>query len=118
MEQVLDIYGCYGFYGAHIALCIKDFAIAHNHLEGVKRLYKRASTPSKKERLKNILYNYYTARDYLFGGLLEESIDKFGLPLDAQAVKDRAKNLAKHGYNDDRIDLPNRRMIWEEACNE
>lgn len=118
METELDIYGCYGFYGAHIALCVKDFAIAHKHIVGIKKLWSKASTPSKKERLRNIIWNYYTAKDYLFGGLLEDSIDKFGLPLEAQAVKDRARHLAEKGYSDNRVDLPDRRVIWEEACNE
>ena len=95
--QDYDINGCMTMVGAHIKSCIDDYAYMHKHYDAaLAKLVKKRNnrTSSKFTHLARRLENYDTAKHFIFGGGLEDQIQKYGLDIDPEFVKRRAKEKA------------------------
>ena len=89
--------GLYEMYGEHIRLCIMDYVVGFRLFHNKSKRYVRRMIESNDIK-KHAFNNYITAKAYLFEGLLEESVEKFGLPLETDFVKKYAINVAKGDY--------------------
>ena len=89
-----SIDGCMEMYGAHIKVCIKDYADIHRHYSALVKKLNSTKGSGKRDRLQKLLRNYESARDFLFGGGIEDAIDRFSLPLDAEYTRNVAKRMS------------------------
>lgn len=97
MLEEIPTSGLYEMYGEHIRLCIRDYVVGFRLFNNMSK--KKIKQLCLKNKIKDNAYrNYTTAKAYLFYGLLEESILKFGLPLEPEFVKKYAVNVAKGDY--------------------
>jgi len=114
-----NLVGCFEMYGAHIRLCIRDFVILHKKALQAERHMSKARYKDRKNycsrthRLEIRLSNYYSARDFLFGGGLDDAIERFGLPINASYIRRITKELAENGAVDNR----GRRLALEMFIN-
>lgn len=92
--SLLSIDGCMEMYGAHIRLCVRDFADVHKHYDALCVRRRKTKSIGRKARLSLLLHQYDTAYQFLFGGGLEDAIDRFSLPLNAEWVKRMALEAA------------------------
>lgn len=107
----LSAEGCLEMCGAHIRLCVKDLVRGkknidrYTHLADIHRGKERSSqTVATMTQARAKVYDYNTAKLYLFGGILENSINSMGLPIDEEYIKRVAKNAEETGvlpWNED-----------------
>ena len=109
MNNTMSLEGCLNMYGAHIKLCIKDYSKAHNKIKEMKEFVShRYKTNTKKAtqkgRLVQIIFNYDTAKAFLFDGGLDNAVHTFSLPLNPDYVRQQAIKFATQGgMNEERI---------------
>ena len=86
--------GLYEMYGEHLRLCIYDYVKGYKLFNNKSKKEIRKITESSQIK-KQRYANYKSAKKYLFGGLLEESINKFGLPLESDYIKKYVTDIVK-----------------------
>lgn len=101
----LDIDGCMDFFGAHIKLCMEDYATVHRHIHrlealvvkngGKRRRRQSALLSGRIQRVRNIITNYETARSYIFGKGLVKDIFDMDLPLSIEFVRAQTTKMAE-----------------------
>lgn len=91
--------GCLEMYGAHIRLCIKDYADVHKHIDAMEKFCrnKKNNNTTRKSHFSQMIHNYYTAKQFIFGGGLQDAVEKFGLPLDPGYIQREAREYAEKG---------------------
>lgn len=99
-----SIEGCIEMFGAHIRTCIEDYAQVHRHVSALEKTLKRfdgTHTPKtifqhgRLARIKHILHNYRTAKNYLFGNGLQSDIIRLELPINIDYIRAKAEKQAK-----------------------
>jgi hypothetical protein len=98
MEYHID--GLINFYGAHIKLCIRDYADVKKHLEMLKEKRFSIKDLGKKNRIIELLKNFRTAEQFLFEGGLDDAIERFKLPINADYIRREANIMAARGIAD------------------
>ena len=107
--------GLYEMYGEHIRLCIRDYVVGFRLFNNKSKREIRRIIEQNKIK-KNAYNNFITARAYLFFGLLEESVEKFGLPLETDFVKKYAINVAKGDYKFTNRKTIKKGRLYEGLC--
>jgi hypothetical protein len=97
MLEEIPTSGLYEMYGEHIRLCIRDYVVGFRLFNNMSKK-KRKQITSNNQIKANAYRNFITSKAYIFDGLLEESIMKFGLPLEPEFVKKYALKVAKGDY--------------------
>jgi len=105
----LDINGCMVMYGAHVRLCIKDYAEVYKKQNAIRRkitiwrkAHRNKPITNSMQRLNARLANFETAERFIFAGGIDEAINQYHLPLNAGYVRRYAVQCAKQGFINDR----------------
>jgi len=94
-----DINACFDILGAHIKACIDDYAKMHKtYNASFKTLteLRRKKLSGKYAGLARKITDYETAIYFLFNGGLEMQIEQYGLTLDPEFVRRKAKEGARN----------------------
>jgi len=103
-HEHLNENGCYEFFGAHVGLCIEDYADLHRMIDkaekyvkdGLKKMKTLDVTRRNRVfRIQTAVSNYHSAKLYLFGGALERDIHNLQLPLSASFIQKKARKQAE-----------------------
>ena len=110
----LNIDGCMNFFGAHVKLCITDYALIHRHVDRLEGLVRKHGRNGRKQsalrngriaRVRIMLNNYETAKNYLFGKGLVDDIRRMELPLSIEYTRRHAQELAESAEFNDTMEL-------------
>ena len=83
----MNDFGYIEMYSAHINLCIDDFIKVHKIFPDIKRRVKEDKKWKRREYYIDLINKYNTAKWFLFEGGLDDAIERFSLPLDADYLR-------------------------------
>lgn len=91
----MNDFGYIEMYSAHINLCIDDFIKVHKIFPDIKRRIKEDKKWKRRGYYMDLINKYNTAKWFLFEGGLDDAIERFSLPLDADYLRRYAMENVK-----------------------
>lgn len=100
----LNIDGCMEFFGAHVKLCMEDYASIHRHVNRLEAMVNKHGRSNRKQsdllkgriqRVRLLIHNYETAKHYIFGNGLLNDIKRLDLPLSIEYIRAQTEKMAE-----------------------